>query len=95
MRPWRCWAESDVASKAARMEANNGRHIIVDAKQMECRGKREMGMAKKREPRLLRGGVQIGDDILSQGYCLSTICAGELNFSVRNGKRWDLTAITT
>ena len=25
----------------------------------------------------------------------STIGASELNFSVRNGKRWDLTAITT
>ena len=25
----------------------------------------------------------------------STIGAGELNFSVRNGKRWNLTAITT
>ena len=24
----------------------------------------------------------------------STICDGELNFSVRNGKRWILTAIT-
>ena len=22
------------------------------------------------------------------GFCPSTICAGELNFSVRNGKRW-------
>jgi hypothetical protein len=28
-----------------------------------------------------------GDDILSHRNC-STICAGGLNYSVRNGKRW-------
>ena len=31
----------------------------------------------------------------SPTWCGSTIIAGELNFSVRNGKRWFLTAITT
>ena len=31
----------------------------------------------------------------SPNWWVSTIGAGELNFSVRNGKRWILTAITT
>ena len=31
----------------------------------------------------------------SPTWCGSTIIAGELNFSVRNGKRWFLTAIAT
>ena len=32
---------------------------------------------------------------LVANWWVSTIGVGELNFSVRNGKRWDLTAITT
>ena len=40
-----------------------------------------------------REGNQDGDYLLS--HLRSTIGASELNFSVRNGKRWDLTAITT
>ncbi len=31
----------------------------------------------------------------SPTWCSSTIGVGELNFSVRNGKRWILTALTT
>ncbi len=37
--------------------------------------------------------VKVGDDLLSRFR--STIGAGGLNFSVRNGKRWNPAAIVT
>ena len=51
---------------------------------------------KKDKPRLdkNRGLDKIGDDLLSHKKC-STIGAGRLNFSVRNGKRWIPAAIVT
>jgi hypothetical protein len=39
--------------------------------------------------------IWIGTDLLSRGINPSTISAGELNDSVRNGKRWNLAAIGT
>ena len=43
---------------------------------------------KKNPPPRIRGRIlkKIGNDILFRKNC-STICAGGLNFSVRNGKR--------
>gem|GEM_PF-2730769 len=38
---------------------------------------------------------KVGSDLLSHPQKGSTIGAGELNFSVRNGKRWFLPAIAT
>jgi hypothetical protein len=37
----------------------------------------------------------VGTDLLSQGIYLSTIGAGGLNDSVRNGKKWDPAAKST
>ena len=37
--------------------------------------------------------IKVGDDLLSHNC--STIGAGRLNFSVRNGKRWNPVAIVT
>ena len=37
--------------------------------------------------------IKVGDDLLS--HFRSTIGAGRLNFSVRNGKRWNPAAIVT
>ena len=42
---------------------------------------------------LLKGSFKVGDDLLS--HVCSTIGAGRLNFSVRNGKRWNPAAIVT
>ena len=48
----------------------------------------------KKSPRLfLARGSKVAATY-SPTWCSSTIGAGELNFSVRNGKRWILTAIT-
>ena len=55
---------------------------------MEPSNSTKMGK-KKGPPKGPQGGV----DILSRSS--STICAGGLNFSVRNGKEVDLTAIDT
>ena len=41
----------------------------------------------------MEGFKKVGDDLLSRFR--STIGAGGLNFSVRNGKRWSPTAIVT
>ena len=52
----------------------------------------------EKEPRsgslALRGSQKKGGDLLSRGLG-STIGASGLNFSVRNGKRWDTGAIAT
>ncbi len=43
-----------------------------------------------------RGFVcKVGGDLLSHILLCSTIGAGGLNFSVRNGKRWNPSAIAT
>jgi hypothetical protein len=48
---------------------------------------RRGGAGKKKSPLEIREGLKkIGNDILFHKNC-STICAGGLNFSVRNGKR--------
>ena len=48
----------------------------------------------KKAPQLPEGlRFKVGDDLLS--HFRSTIGAGGLNFSVRNGKRWSPTAIVT
>ena len=39
--------------------------------------------------------VGVGADLLSRGINPSTISANGLNYSVRNGKRWDPVAIST
>ena len=41
----------------------------------------------------MKPGLKIGDDLLS--HKCSTIGANGLNFSVRNGKRWNPIAIVT
>ena len=52
---------------------------------------------KKKSPRLSSDnqGLLKTAATYSPNWWVSTIGAGELNFSVRNGKRWDLTAVTT
>ena len=50
----------------------------------------------ERSPELHRSpGISKTAATYSPNWWVSTIGASELNFSVRNGKRWDLTAITT
>ena len=53
--------------------------------------------AKKKDPRNSIGvrGSRKTAATYSPNWWVSTIGDGELNFSVRNGKRWILTAITT
>jgi hypothetical protein len=48
---------------------------------------------KKRVQLLAEPLIKVGDDLLSHNR--STIGAGRLNFSVRNGKRWSPVAIVT
>ncbi len=43
---------------------------------------------------MINGTLKVGGDLLSHKNC-STIGANGLNFSVRNGKRWDPIAIAT
>ena len=43
----------------------------------------------------LQSGIRKAAAAYSPTWCSSTIGASELNFSVRYGKRWILTAITT
>ena len=51
---------------------------------------------EQKSPELHRSpGIQKTAATYSPNWWVSTIGAGELNFSVRNGKRWILTAITT
>ena len=51
---------------------------------------------KKKSPVVARQpGTQRTAATYSPNWWVSTIGDGELNFSVRNGKRWILTAITT
>ena len=51
------------------------------------------GIKKRSRSVVAAGPLQDGDYLLS--HLRSTIGVTKLNFSVRNGKRWDLTAITT
>ena len=53
------------------------------------------GFGAKRKPLDFSRGflIKVGDDLLSHNC--STIGAGGLNFSVRNGKRWNPAAIVT
>ena len=51
---------------------------------------------KRRSPTVFRrSGSRRTAATYSPNWWVSTIGVGELNFSVRNGKRWILTAITT
>ena len=51
---------------------------------------------QKKSPTVVRqSGTRRTAATYSPNWWVSTIGVGELNFSVRNGKRWDLTAITT
>ena len=56
-----------------------------------------LSTAKKKSPRLSldNRGLRRTAATYSPNWWVSTIGDGELNFSVRNGKRWILTAITT
>ena len=56
-------------------------------------GTGRMGINKKGCPFETSSLIKVGDDLLSHNC--STIGAGGLNFSVRNGKRWDPAAIVT
>ena len=58
---------------------------------------RKMGMGKKKAPPepCGSGGAERGGDLLSRPTRGSTIGAGGLNFSVRDGKRWSPAAIAT
>ena len=47
----------------------------------------------KKVPDFSGTSIKVGDDLLSHNC--STIGAGGLNFSVRNGKRWNPVAIVT
>ena len=60
-------------------------------------GTRRSSLAKKKDPRssLDDRGSRKTAATYSPNWWVSTIGAGELNCSVRNGKRWNLTAITT
>ena len=50
---------------------------------------------KKKNARLeIQSGIRKAAAAYSPTWCSSTIGACELNFSVRDGKRWFLTAIT-
>jgi hypothetical protein len=49
--------------------------------------------SKKKAPDKIQGLIKVGDDLLSHNC--STIGAIGLNFSVRNGKRWNPDAIVT
>ena len=60
-------------------------HEIVHVVLMNGAPERPANLSKKKGP---PKGPQGGVDILSRSS--STICAGRLNFSVRNGKRWTL-----
>jgi hypothetical protein len=52
------------------------------------------GIRIKKAPQFPEGLlIKVGDDLLS--HICSTIGAGRLNFSVRNGKRWNPVAIVT
>ena len=52
-------------------------------------------LENKKAPQSPAGLSKSGIDLLSHPQKGSTISANGLNFSVRNGKRWILTAITT
>ena len=52
-------------------------------------------MKTKKPGHLLMSGLPKTAATYSPNWWVSTIGDGELNFSVRNGKRWILTAITT
>ena len=52
-------------------------------------------MKTKKPGRHLTSGLPKTAATYSPNWWVSTIGDGELNFSVRNGKRWILTAITT
>ena len=52
-------------------------------------------MAKKTSDRRMTTGGLRTAATYSPNWWVSTIGDGEFNFSVRNGKRWDLTAIAT
>ena len=55
-----------------------------------------LGCAQTKKPgRLSTSGLPKTAATYSPNWWVSTIGAGELNCSVRNGKRWNLTAITT
>ena len=55
-----------------------------------------MADSKRRSPGVFRRpGSRRTAATYSPNWWVSTIGDGELNFSVRNGKRWILTAITT
>jgi hypothetical protein len=54
------------------------------------------GFKTKKPSRKLEGFCcKVGGDLLSHILLCSTIGAGGLNFSVRNGKRWNPSAIAT
>ena len=58
-------------------------------------GLRQGGCRKRRMPGwIFQSGIRKAAAAYSPTWCSSTIGASELNFSVRNGKRWILTAIT-
>ena len=59
------------------------------------RGLLRLSAAKTKNARLdFQSGIRKAAAAYSPTWCSSTIGASELNFSVRNGKRWILTAIT-
>ena len=66
------------------------------ARQTVPRGVQSGSGYKRRSPDVFRRpGSQRTAATYSPNWWVSTIGAGELNFSVRNGKRWILTAVTT
>ena len=59
---------------------------------------RQWKTVKQKSPALISGRgfvCKVGGDLLSHILLCSTIGAGGLNFSVRNGKRWNPSAIAT
>ena len=72
-------------------------HICINGRGKEGKFALIVVLAQKKSPHPpvggLKGLIKVGDDLLS--HFRSTIGAVGLNFSVRNGKRWNPDAIVT
>ena len=62
--------------------------LIVDPGDFEKKEEESKVVSREEESLVIHQGI-------GENQETDTIGASELNFSVRNGKRWDLTAITT
>ncbi len=69
---------------------------LLPVPSLEAAAARQRSGGQKKSPAVVRQpGTPRTAATYSPNWWVSTIGDGELNFSVRNGKRWILTAITT